>query len=307
MTAYFDSHLAAEVASQPDCWTQLVDRVAATAPLLPVRGERVAVLGCGSSLYGAQVYASRREERGHGVTDAFPASEHHLARGYDRAVVITRSGTTTEALAALRDARVLGIRSTAIVATAGTPATELADDVVLLPEVDERSVVQSRFATGTVALLRAGLGEDLTEAVAQARALLAEPVDQALGVLPDVEQLTFVGRGWTVGLANEAALKLRESAQFWTESYPAMEYRHGPISIATTGRAVWALGEVPPGLAEQVRATGAHFEHREVDPLVEVVRVHLLCLAKAARIGIDPDRPRHLARSIILDPAGATI
>ena len=45
MTAYFDSHLAAEVASQPDCWTQLVDRVAATAPLLPVPGERVAVLG----------------------------------------------------------------------------------------------------------------------------------------------------------------------------------------------------------------------------------------------------------------------
>jgi fructoselysine-6-P-deglycase FrlB-like protein len=301
---HHDSHLAAEVASQPDCWAQVLDRLAALAPMLPAPGERVAVLGCGSSLYGSQVYASLRENRGDGVTDAFPASEHRLARGYDRTVVITRSGTTTEALAALLDARALGIRSTAVVATAATPATELADDVVLLPEVDERSVVQSRFATATVALLRASLGEDLAEVVAQAGALLAEPVDQALGTLPDVEQLTFVGRGWTVGLANEAALKLRESAQFWTESYPAMEYRHGPISIATAGRAVWALGDVPPGLAEQVRATGAHFEHRSTDPLVEVVRVHLLCLAMADRAGIDPDHPRHLARSIILDPAG---
>src|SRR3712207_7559300 len=46
---------------------------------------------------------------------------------------------------------------------------------------------------------------------------------------------TFLGRGWTIGLANEAALKLRESAQAWTESYPAMEYRHGPISITAPG------------------------------------------------------------------------
>ena len=68
---------------------------------------------------------------------------------------------------------------------------------------------------------------------------IAHPdVRSAIGAGP--EQITVVGRGWTVGLAHEAALKLRESAQFWTESYPAMEYRHGPISIATTGRATWA-------------------------------------------------------------------
>ena len=116
----------------------------------------------------------------------------------------------------------------------------------------------------------------------------------------DAEQITFVGRGWTIGLANEAALKLRESAQFWTESYPAMEYRHGPISIATSGRATWAFGEVPEGLAEDVRATGAHFEHRDIDPMADLVRLHRLCVAKAARAGVDPDRPRHLSRSIIL-------
>ena len=40
----------------------------------------------------------------------------------------------------------------------------------------------------------------------------------------------FLGDGWTVGLANEAALKMREAAGAWTEAYPAMEYRHGPIS-----------------------------------------------------------------------------
>jgi fructoselysine-6-P-deglycase FrlB-like protein len=170
----------------------------------------------------------------------------------------------------------------------------------MMSEVDEQSVVQTRFATTTLALLRATLGEDLTAAIADAEAVLAEDAASALAGVADAEQITFVGRGWTVGLANEAALKLRESAQFWTEAYPAMEYRHGPISIATPGRATWAFGEVPPGLAADVAATGAHFEHRAIDPMADLVRLHRLCLAKAERAGVDPDRPRHLSRSIIL-------
>lgn len=129
--------------------------------------------------------------------------------------------------------------------------------------------------------------------------MLAESVDDAVGALRDVEQVTFLGTGWTVGLANEA-LKLRETAQFWAESYPATEYRHGPISIATTGRAVWAFGAVPDGLAEQVAATGAHFEHRNIHPLAELVRLHRLCLLRAELAGLDPDAPRHLTRSIVL-------
>jgi fructoselysine-6-P-deglycase FrlB-like protein len=138
--------------------------------------------------------------------------------------------------------------------------------------------------------------------VVDARAVLAEPEETALAGLADVEQVTFVGTGWAVGLAEEAALKLRESAQFWTESYPAMEYRHGPIAIAAAGRAIWALGPVPDGLAEQVAATGARFEHRDLDPLAELVRVHRLCLVKARQADVDPDRPRHLTRSVVLDP-----
>jgi fructoselysine-6-P-deglycase FrlB-like protein len=82
-----------------------------------------------------------------------------------------------------------------------------------------------------------------------------------------------------------------------------MEYRHGPVSIATVGRATWALGEVPPGLAEQVRGTGAHFENRDMDPLAELVRVHRLCLAKARQNDLDPDHPRHLTRSVVLPAA----
>jgi fructoselysine-6-P-deglycase FrlB-like protein len=296
------SHLSAEVASQPSDWEVVTARLPEFAAMLPSRGARVAVLGSGTSYYMAQAYAARRELSGHGETDAFAASEHRLSRGYDAVLVLSRSGTTTEAIDVLTFLKGREIPTTAIVATPGTPVAQLADHAVEIPEVDERSVVQTRFATSTLALLRASLDEDLAPAVEDARAVLAEDEAHCLAGVGQAEQLTFLGRGWTIGLAEEAALKLRESAQFWTEAYPAMEYRHGPVSIATSGRAVWAIGEVPDGLPAQVAATGAHFEHRSIDPLAELVRVHRLCLRKARDNDLDPDHPRHLTRSVILDP-----
>lgn len=294
------SHLAAEIATQPEDWLRVAGRLPEFAPALPQPGEQVAVVGCGTSAYMSMAYAALREDAGAGRTEAHVASEFPLGRAYDRVVLISRSGTTTEVIELLEQLRAKGQRTTAIVATPGTAVPGLADDAILLPEVDEQSVVQTRFATSTLALLRASLGEDLTKASEEAAAVLAEDEDSALGAVRDLEQVTFLGRRWTVGLAHEAALKLRESAQFWTEAYPAMEYRHGPISITTTGRGTWAFGEVPEGLAEDVRATGGWFEHRDIDPLADLVRLHRLCVVKAEMAGVDPDRPRHLTRSIIL-------
>ncbi len=294
------THMTAETFSQPDVWSAATARIAEFARLLPRDGERVAVLGCGTSWFMAQAYAALREERGQGLTDAYSASEHRLARDYDRVVLLTRSGTTTEVCRVLEELRRSGRAHVSIVATPGTPVVQRSAAAIVLPEADEQSVVQTRFATTALAVLRASLGEDLAPAIADARAVLDEPEQEALGALVDVDQVTFLGHGWSVGLANEAALKLRETAQFWTESYPAMEYRHGPISIAAPGRAVWVLGAVPDGLIEEVRATGAHFEHRSIDPMAELVRVHRYSLLRARLAELNPDEPRNLTRSIVL-------
>ncbi len=297
-----DSHLQAELTGQPDDWDRVAGRVRDYADLLPRRGRRVAVVGCGTSFFMAQAYAALREDAGQGETDAFAASEFRAGRAYDEVLIISRSGTTTECVDVVERLRAVGTPTIAVVATAGTLIAELADRVLTLSDVDEQSVVQTRFATSTLALLRASLGEDVSKPVADARAVLAEDESMALAGLADAEQLTFLGRGWTIGLANEAALKLRESAQLWTESYPAMEYRHGPISIATGGRVVWSFGEVPDGLVQEVQQTGARFEHRGIDPLAELVRIHRLCLVKTRQADLDPDHPRHLTRSVILPP-----
>jgi fructoselysine-6-P-deglycase FrlB-like protein len=245
----------------------------------------------------AQSYAVLRERvAGQGVTDAFAASEFPGGRDYDRIVAITRSGTTTEVLGLLRDMRGR-VRTTALTADAATPVSGLADDLVVLDFADERSVVQTRFATSVLALLRAHLGEDISAAVADARRAVAEPLPDGL---LRAEQFTFLGTGWSYGIALEAALKMREAAGAWTEAYPAMEYRHGPIAITGPGRVAWAFGELPEGLAADIARTGGALEASGLDPLADLVRAQRLAVAVAGARGLDPDRPRNLTRSVIL-------
>jgi fructoselysine-6-P-deglycase FrlB-like protein len=292
------AHLAAELATQPDDWLTARDLAREHAGLLPQPGERVAILGCGSSLYVGHAVAAKREAAGLGETDAWPAGDTVPDRPYDRIVAITRSGTTTEVLDALD--RLAG-RAPVTVITAD-PTSPVADrgEVISLEYADEKSVVQSRTMTSAVAMFRWHLGEDLSGAVEEAREVLA--LDESwFDELRRIDQFSFVGAGWTYGLAEEAALKLKESTQAWTESWHQSEYRHGPISIAEPGRAVWAFGPLIPNFERDVKATGATLLHSDLDPLAELLKVHRLCLLRATDRGLDADRPRNLTRSIILD------
>lgn len=288
------THTEAEIASQPACWRRASTDV--PTGTLPRRGERVAVVGCGTSWFIAMAYATLRERSGHGETDAFAASEAPVGRRYDRVLALTRSGTTSEVLDLL--AR-WDVPSVAITADPRTPIMDAADQVIVLDYADERSVVQTRFATTQLALLRASLGEDLTRAIADAERALAEPLPDAVVA---AEQVTFLGSGWSVGLAQEAALKMREASRSWTEAYPAMEYRHGPISIAGPGRVTWMFGAAPEGLRAQVESTGGTFLENGLDPMAELVRAQRAAVARAAARGLNPDEPLHLTRSVILHP-----
>ncbi|MGW4223371.1 SIS domain-containing protein [Streptomyces bauhiniae] len=292
------SHVEDELSSQPECWERAAREAAPHRAALPVPGERVAVVGCGTSYFMAQAVAALREDAGQGETDAFAASEFPRGRSYDQVIALTRSGTTTEVLDLLAQLKGTA-RTTAITGDPETPVRQAADDLVVLGYADERSVVQTRFATTALTLLRAHLGLHTPAAVTDARAALTMPLPEGL---VERREFTFLGRGWTVGLANEAALKMREASLSWTEAYPAMEYRHGPISISSEDTATWTLGPAPEGLAEQVRATGALWIEGGLDPLAELIRVQRLAVAVAAARGLDPDRPRHLTRSVILTP-----
>lgn len=286
--------MARELSSQPETWRQAADMLPTDG--LPDDGAKVAVVGCGTSWFMAQSYAALRESRGHGVTDAFVASEAPTDRDYDMVIGISRSGTTTEVIDLFDHVRGR-IPTLGVIGDPQSPLASDSDSAIVLPFADEKSVVQTRFATGALALLRASLGDDLTGAIADARTVLEGGVAPEL---VDAEQFTFLGRGWTIGLASEAALKMRESSQSWTEAYPAMDYRHGPISIAEPGRVTWMIGDDVPGLSGDVERTGAAYVHESIDPMATLVHVHMVALARARARGLNADAPRNLTRSVIL-------
>jgi len=292
------AHMRAELDSQPEMWERAAGMTAEHA-VLPAKGHRVAVIGCGTSWFMAQSYAALRERAGFGITDAYAASEAFMDRGYDAVVALTRSGTTTEVLELVEELKGSGSapRIIGVIGDQTSPLVGMVDDAILLPFADEQSVVQTRFATTALALFRASLGEDLTGAIADARTALAD-VDPTLA---DAEQYTFLGRGWTIGLAHEAALKMRESSQSWTESYPSMDYRHGPIAIAAPHRITWQFGAAPEGLDAQVAATGGRWVQHALDPMADLARLHRVALDRALAKGLNPDEPRNLTRSVILE------
>jgi len=285
-----------EIESQPSVWRQAVKTAVHVAPRLPPAGRRIAIVGCGTSYYIGQSVAVARESAGQGESDAFVASEMPTTRTYDAVLAISRSGTTTEVFRALTSLPA-GTPSLAISAVPHTPVVDAASDAVLLPFADETSIVQTRFATAALALMRAALGHDLAPAISDAEASLAAalPVDPT-----DFEHFVFLGHGWTVGLAFEAALKFRETSGAWAEAYPGMEYRHGPISVAGPNTLVWFLGAAPPDLVAAIRVTGATVEGSGADPMAELVTLQRMAVALAVSRGLDPDRPRHLTRSVVL-------
>ena len=288
--------ITSEIASQPALWRKAADMAPAVAGLLPAPGEPAVAIGCGTSHHIARAYAALREERNLGTTDAAIASELSPYRSYRRVVAISRSGTTTEVLRTLEGLSG-SVATVAVTAVPDSPVASSAGDIIVLNFANEQSVVQTRFATTALALLRAHIGDRLEAAIADGEAAIARalPVDPS-----EFRQFVFLGQGWTVGLANEAALKLREAASAWTEAYPAMEYRHGPISAAGPGTLVWAIGPVDPSVLADAADTGATIVSEGSDPMAELVLIQRMAVELAEAHGLDPDRPKHLTRSVVL-------
>jgi fructoselysine-6-P-deglycase FrlB-like protein len=288
------SAIEREILTQPSYWRRAAQVAAQQAAHMPQAGERVVAVGCGTSLHMAQAYAVAREAAGAGETDAFPASELPAGRRYDRLVAISRSGTTSEVVHVLDAAR--GTPRLVITAVAGTPCAERADDLIVLDFADEESVVQTRFATTALALLLAGIGIPVDADAEAAEQALAEPVPDMTGH----GRFAFLGAGWTVGLANEAALKLREAAGAWAEAYPAMEYRHGPISASADRTLVWPMGAVDPSVLAAAAAAGSQIAPNGTSPLASLVLAQRVAVALAKARNLDPDHPHSLTRSVVL-------
>jgi fructoselysine-6-P-deglycase FrlB-like protein len=282
----------AEIATQPQMWRR-AQQQAADGSGLPADGTPVLFLGCGTSYYIGSVYAYLRTVLGRGRTRACVPSEVPYVDPDETIVVLSRSGTTTDVIEAARRLRadhpVIGL-----IGTPGTGLAGLCNRVVDLSYADEVSIVQTRFATTALTVLRASLPARNDALVADAEQALARPLPDPLP-----RHVVFLGTGASLGIAHEAALKCLEASGQWAEAYAMLEYQHGPISAAGPGTLVWPLVPAPAALIERVLSTGARIATPTLDPQAELVVAHRLAVELALAIGRDPDVPPHLSRSVI--------
>jgi hypothetical protein len=181
-------------------------RAAALAPehalALPFAGEHVAVIGAGLAAGVARAYAALREDASQGLTDA-PALNDVAGRRDDRTILLSRSGDEPAMIELVEWLRSEAILAVAVGPPPGSPLDELAGDTVPLAAIDGVGGPDAAHALTAFAVLRHHLLAETTGGDAN---------KAARATLPDasgVERWVFIGRRWSLGLAETAARAFR--------------------------------------------------------------------------------------------------
>lgn len=249
----------------------------------------------------------------------------------DRAVAIavSQSGKSPDIVGMAQSAKRSGATTIAITNTPASPLAEASDFTIDLHAGVEKSVAATKtFVTSVVAglaLLARWSGDgELKAAVDALPESLAKAVacdwSEMIGALDGHSALYVLGRGPGFAIANEAALKFKETCGIQGESYSAAEVMHGPVSIVTPGYPVLGLAardaaeasvadmahklagqgarafltSERPGAATRLQfaATG----HPITDPLSLIVSFYGFVEALARHRGLNPDQPPMLRK-----------
>jgi glucosamine--fructose-6-phosphate aminotransferase (isomerizing) len=310
-------------------------RIRALARRLRERPPRaVATLGRGSS-DNAATFARYLIETRLGVltTSSSPSvsSVYDSAPAMDGAVclVISQSGRSPDLLAAAQAHAAAGALVVALVNAEDSPLAALADVTIPLDAGPELSVAATKSfitALSAVAQLAAWWSDDraLIEAVAGLPAQLEQAwsLDWSAAVAPlaPAEHLYVVARGLGFAIAQEAALKFKETCGLHAEAFSSAEIRHGPMALVGPSFPVMAFTQQDE-TEEGVEAAAAAFAgqgapviqvggadaagvvrlpairgHPALEPIGQIQSFYRLADELARARGFDPDRPSHLAK-----------
>lgn len=338
----YTSNTEAEISSQPEIWAKTLAELSTTELgtfWAATRPTNVIVTGCGSTFYLALAAASLVRDEVGIQARATPASEIALGthpipdvRGAIL-LAVSRSGTTSETLAAVERFRELG--GAGVVAVSNCPNADLAgmSDVVLgAPAGQEQSVAQTRSFSSMMLLVQALVGEvaglpkrDLETIPETGAALLAtaqEPMER-LATDMGISRFFFLGSDPLFGIASEGMLKLQEMSLTDSGAFHTLEFRHGPMSMAEPASAIVGLVSIGRAAAElAVVSAAADLGSATITiggscvvdideeipgwvrPVLYLPPLQILALERARSKGLDPDRPRNLVAVIELDGLG---
>jgi glucosamine--fructose-6-phosphate aminotransferase (isomerizing) len=243
-------------------------------------------------------------------------------------LAISQSGKSPDLLASAQAAKDAGGFLIALVNQEDSPLARMADALVPLDAGPERSVAATKSFIATLSAVIHLIAEwtqdaELSAALGGAPGLLerAWALDwtAAVQALEPASSLYVIGRGLGLGVAQEAALKFKETCGLHAEAFSSAEVRHGPMALvegdfpvlvlaqddetreglaaftadlAARGANVWAAGLE----GSQARELPALQAHPVIAPMLLIESFYRMANALSLARGLDPDRPPHLAK-----------
>ncbi|MGE8179607.1 SIS domain-containing protein [Pseudomonas fluorescens] len=241
----------------------------------------------------------------------------------------SQSGQSPDLVNSLRLLRKRGALSIAMVNAENSPLEAACEFSLPLCAGTESSVAATKSFIATLSasarliahwkqdaeLLQAGLAlpEGLRDAATQDWSL-------AVDVLRDCQRLMVIGRGAGFAIAQEAALKLKETSAIQAEAFSSAEVKHGPMALIDDNYPLLVFaprGAEQAGLlslAAEMRQRGARVllaapddvserdltlsraEHPALDPILAIQSFYIMAAGLAVTRGMDPDQPRHLSK-----------
>jgi glucosamine--fructose-6-phosphate aminotransferase (isomerizing) len=246
-----------EIMSQPAAWQKTLQDCASSAVIENILNQthfRTAWLfvGCGTSYYLAEAAAASWSLQSGQRAFAVPASEVMLFPDASllrlpglQAVIISRSGQTSEALIACDLFRSkYKVPTLGITCTAGAPLEGASDLCLVVRSADEQSTVMTRSFTSMLLSLQhlaarlsgdAGFSTSLNSMAIHCASVigsLAERVEEFVEK-HTFSNYVFLGQGPFFGIAREGALKVTEMSCSHGQAYHTLEFRHGPKATVT--------------------------------------------------------------------------
>ncbi|MGQ0708719.1 MAG: SIS domain-containing protein [Rhodoferax sp.] len=252
-----------------------------------------------------------------------------LAQAQRLAIAVSQSGRSPDLVEPLQHFRRAQASTVALVNDAASPLAQAAQWVLPLHAGPERSVAATKsFVASLVGAARLVAhwtqDRDLLDALptlpATLRAACAQDWSGALPVLHGAQRLLVLGRGPGLALAQEAALKFKETCALQAEAFSAAEVQHGPMALVDEGYPLLVFALRGPAQdsvvaqAQAMRARGARVllaappevperdltlvpsACPDLDAIAAIGSFYPLVEALARARGLDPDQPRHLRK-----------
>ncbi|MDP4031191.1 MAG: glutamine--fructose-6-phosphate transaminase (isomerizing) [Patescibacteria group bacterium] len=314
----FHHYMEKEIYDQP----KVLDNLSRLSPPAIKPSSKTFILGCGTASYAA-LFADYLFDLSGMDVEAVVGSEfqkyQQLLKPNQAMILFSQSGETIDVVEAVNLAKAKGLRIIGITNVLGSTLYRKSDQKILLGAGQEVAVASTKAFT---AMLAVGLllnKKPLQNVAASVRRLLDGPtrnqVKQLATKLKDREHIFVVGRGQDYPIALEAALKIKEVSYIHAEAYAAGEIKHGPIALIENGTPCLVFGNAT-NAAYEMKARGGliigigyipdkvfdnYFpvaDLAEASAIPMIVIAQLLAYDLAVARGLNPDKPRNLAKSV---------